>query len=78
MPSTSPTLSGTNVSRQFLAKPTQMQELLNEALYILQMLGVPFAGLSPRRLEQMAMAFLAVVNVNTSKSALKKCLLPDD
>ena len=70
MPSTSPTLSGTNVSRQFLAKPTQMQELLNEALYILQMLGVPFAGLSPRRLEQMAMAFLAVVNVNTSKGWL--------
>ncbi len=67
MPSSSPTLSGINVSKQFLAKSIPVQRLLNEALYILQMLGVPFVGLSPRRLEQMAMAFLAVADVNPTK-----------
>lgn len=67
MPTISPTLSGINVSKQFFAKPIPVQSLLNEALYILQMLGVPFIGLSPRRLEQMAMAFLAVANVNPTR-----------
>jgi DNA (cytosine-5)-methyltransferase 1 len=32
--------------------------VINEALYILSVLGIPFEGLSERRLEKMAMAFL--------------------
>lgn len=47
-------------------KPKELQKLLNEALYILFKLGLPLEGLSERRLERIAMAFLAVANVKTS------------
>ena len=43
-------------------KPTG--QVINEALYVLSVLGIPFAGLSQRRLEKMAMAFLAVCDVS--------------
>src|SRR4028119_1214375 len=46
-------------------KPEQLQTLINEALYILSRLGVPIEGISKRRLERIAMAFLAVANVRT-------------
>jgi type II restriction enzyme len=46
-------------------KPKQLQKLINEALYILAMFGIPVEGMSKRRMERVAMAFLAVANVNT-------------
>ncbi len=48
-------------------KPEELQKLINEALYILSKLGVPLEGISKRRLERIAMAFLAVANVKTSR-----------
>ncbi|RUS95524.1 type II restriction endonuclease BsuBI [Dulcicalothrix desertica PCC 7102] len=44
-------------------KPIQLKSLINEALYILDKFGIPLSGLSQRRMERMAMAFLAVANV---------------
>lgn len=49
------------------AKAKQIKKVLNEALYILESLGIPFEGLTERRLEKMAMAFLAVLKVKRSK-----------
>lgn len=51
---------------QFLhdtGKRRSVELALNEALYILSELGIPFAGLTKRRLEKMAMAFLAVCDI---------------
>jgi hypothetical protein len=42
---------------------TKLGSLVNESLTILSDLGVPLAGLSKRRLEKMAKAFLAVAGV---------------
>jgi type II restriction enzyme len=47
-------------------KPKQFQRLINETLYILDKFGVPLEGLSQRRIERIAMAFLAVANVRQS------------
>lgn len=44
-------------------KSKQFQKLINEALYIISKFGVPLEGITQRRLERMAMAFLAVANV---------------
>ncbi|MDJ0517887.1 MAG: hypothetical protein QNJ74_17095 [Trichodesmium sp. MO_231.B1] len=44
-------------------KSKQFQKLINEALYIISKFGVPLEGMTQRRLERMAMAFLAVSNV---------------
>ena len=44
-------------------KKRQTERVVNEALHILAALGIPFQGLSERRLEKMAMAFLAVCDV---------------
>ena len=44
-------------------KSKQLQKLINEALYIISKLGIPIEGMTQRRLERMAMAFLAVANV---------------
>jgi DNA (cytosine-5)-methyltransferase 1 len=45
-------------------KKRQTQTVVNEALHILSALGIPLQGLSPRRLEKMSMAFLAVCDVH--------------
>lgn len=45
-------------------KSKRIKELINDALYVLSHLGIPFDGLSERRLEKMAMAFLAVCDIN--------------
>ena len=45
-------------------KSKELQKLINEALYIISKLGIPIEGMTQRRLERMAMAFLAVANVN--------------
>lgn len=47
-------------------KTKSQRKLINEALYILSKLGVPLTGLTPRRLEKMALAFLAVADVRRS------------
>jgi DNA (cytosine-5)-methyltransferase 1 len=49
-------------------KSRPIKKVINEALYILNSLGIPFDELSERRLEKMAMAFLAVVDVKRSKN----------
>lgn len=51
----------------FRDKDAATQRLVNEALDVLSGLGVPLTDLSPRRLEKMAMAFLAVLGVTASK-----------
>jgi len=48
-------------------KAKNIKTVINEALYILNSLGIPFEGMSERRLEKMAMAFLAVVDVKRSR-----------
>lgn len=49
--------------KSFKNKPAELQLLINQALYILYKFGIPFTGLTPRRLERMALAFLAVTHV---------------
>ena len=46
-----------------MARLTTLQVRVNEALEILGALGVPLEGLTPRRLEKMAKAFLAVAGL---------------
>jgi type II restriction enzyme len=48
-------------------KPKTLQNLINEALYILDKFGLPLAGHTQRRLERIGMAFLAVANVKESR-----------
>lgn len=45
-------------SKAFHEKPKAIQELINTALYILDAFGIPIEG-TPRRLERMAIVFLA-------------------
>lgn len=47
-------------------KAKAIKTVVNEALCILNSLGIPFEGLSERRLEKMGMAFLAVADVRRS------------
>lgn len=44
-------------------KSSRVKQLINEALDILQSVGIPFAGKRERALESMAMSFLAVAGV---------------
>ncbi len=56
-----------NGSKEFKAKDAGMQRVINEALFILDCLGLPLEGSSSRSLEKMALAFLATVGVASSK-----------
>jgi len=47
-------------------KTESVKKLINEALYILFEVGIPFAGKRERGLESMALAFLAVAGVKKS------------
>lgn len=47
-------------------KAKAIKTVVNEALCILNSFGIPFEGLSERRLERMGMAFLAVADVRRS------------
>ena len=49
-------------SKTFKEKPTEIQELINTALYILDCFGIPLEA-TPRRLERTAIAFLASGNI---------------
>jgi BsuBI/PstI restriction endonuclease domain/BsuBI/PstI restriction endonuclease HTH domain len=55
-------------------KSQDLKNIINEALYILENLGIPLPNQTQRRLERIAMAFLAVCNVKKSQewSSLKK------
>jgi hypothetical protein len=54
-------------SKEFRAKSPELQRLINEALEVLVALGVPMDE-TDRRLERMAMAFLAVLDVSDQGS----------
>lgn len=54
-------------SKEFKAKPSEVQRLIEQALHILHKLGIPLENLTARGLERMAMAFLAVADVKTSE-----------
>lgn len=47
----------------FEAKNPNIQQLINQALHILDTLGIPVEGKTARQLERMALAFLAVCDV---------------
>src|ERR1700722_12124623 len=54
-----------NNIKSFNKKSDSVKDLILEALVILNDTGIPFESFSERGLEKMAMAFLAVANVNT-------------
>jgi DNA (cytosine-5)-methyltransferase 1 len=47
-------------------KSSHIKKVINEALYIINSLGIPFEELTERRLEKMGMSFLAVLDVKRS------------
>ena len=57
-------------SKTFSEKPKAIQELINTALYILDTFGIPIEG-TPRRLERMAIAFLASCDIKSLKELAK-------
>ena len=57
-------------SKTFSEKPKAIQELINTALYILDTFGIPIEG-TPRRLERMAIAFLASGDIKSLKELAK-------
>lgn len=64
--------------RTFEAKPPEIQQLINEALYILDNFGVPIEDKTARKLERMALAFLAVCDVKQSSDWSQAKSLNDD
>ncbi len=50
------------------SKSSNLIELLNEALFVLEQLGIPVNGLTNRRLERLAMVFLSLADVRSSAS----------
>lgn len=50
----------------FDTKPPDIQELINQALHILDSFGIPIKDKSARQLERMAIVFLALCDVKTS------------
>ncbi len=52
----------------FIGKTNAQRKLINETLYVLSSFGVPLQGLTQRRLERMAIAFLAVADVTDSNA----------
>jgi len=59
-------LSDANASAKFKQKSAPVKSIINEALLFLKACGIPTEGLTPRGLEMMAMAFLAVADVGSS------------
>lgn len=56
-----------NKCKTFANKTSKVQALINHTIFILDNFGVPIIGVTPRRLERMALAFLAVSDVKTLK-----------
>ncbi len=59
-------LTDTNGSANFKKKSAAVKAIINDALGFLKACGIPMEGLTPRSLEMMAMAFLAVADVASS------------
>lgn len=57
-------------SKTFSKKPKAIQELIHTALYILDVFGIPMEA-TPRRLERMAIAFLASGGIKSLKDLSK-------
>ena len=57
-------------SKTFAEKPSDIQQLINIALSILESFGIPTEG-SPRRLERMALAFMACGDIKDIKDFSK-------
>ena len=51
---------------EFRSKDEEVQRLIIEAIDVLSILGIPFNGLTWRRIERIAMAFLATGQINTA------------
>lgn len=51
------------LTKQFKAKTNQQRQLVDEALFILGSLGIPIKDIPSRRLERMAMVFLATAQI---------------
>ena len=49
--------------KTFLRKSPDLQKLINQTIQLLHSLGLPLDGLSARRMEKMAIAILAIVDV---------------
>jgi hypothetical protein len=49
--------------KTFRTKGRQLRALINQTIHILSSLGMPLQGLTPRRLEKMALALLAIMDV---------------
>jgi len=60
-------LNQNNGSTEFKSKTKAQQKVINEALEIINSLGLSYEGLGPRRLEKIALAFLAVLDVKHSE-----------
>ncbi len=63
--------------KTFATKNKRNQELINHTLFILENFGIPLNG-TPRRLERMAIAFLAISDVKTIKEFKFAKNLSDD
>ena len=61
----------------FEAKTPEVQQLINEALHILDHFGIPVEDKTARKLERMALAFLAVCDVKVSADWIKAKSLDD-
>ena len=59
-----------NSLKTFDEKPKDIQELINTALYILDIFGIPIES-TPRRMERMAIAFLASGDIKSIKDIAK-------
>jgi len=56
-----------NCYKTFRSKSKKNQDLINETLFILDKFGIPIAEKSPRLKEKMALAFLSLADMNTTK-----------
>jgi len=48
------------------SKAADLMELLNDAIFAIEQLGIPLTGLTNRRLERLAMVFLSLADVRTT------------
>jgi len=58
-------INGNTKNKTFSKKPVDVQQLINEALFIIESFGIPLEKRSDRKLERMAMAFLAVADIKS-------------
>ncbi|MGL6195313.1 MAG: BsuBI/PstI family type II restriction endonuclease [Thermoguttaceae bacterium] len=59
-------IKASSKSKTFNGKHKDIQQLINEALHIIESFGIPLENITARKLERMAMAFLAVADVKSS------------